>query len=45
MEVPGMYKFQGQIICIQLLRKLLDNEHNLSETRKRRPELKEKSKN
>ena len=48
MEVPCIYKFQGQKIYIQLLRKLLDIDNNLSvrnETRKRHSELKEKSKN
>jgi hypothetical protein len=48
MEVPCIYKFQGHKIYVDLLKKLLDIDNNLSvrhETRKRHSELDEKSKN
>ena len=45
MEVPCIYKFEGQKLYVQLLSKLLDIDNNLSVTRKRYSELKEKSKN
>ena len=47
MEVPCIYKFQGQNIYIELLRKLLDMYNNLSvryETRKRHAEQEENKK-
>ena len=48
MEIPCVYNFQGQKIYIELLRKLLDIDNNLSvryETRKRHAEQKENKRN
>ena len=48
MEVPCIYKFQGQKIYIELQRKLLDIDNNLSVrygTRKRHAEQEENKKN
>ena len=48
MEITCVCNFQGQKICIELLRKILDFDNNLSvryETRKRHAEQKENKRN
>ena len=48
MEIPCVYNFQGQKIYIELLRKPLDIDNNLSvryETRKRHVEQEENKRN